>query len=99
MLTSLSPPVFVCPLSLQVVPQSVQLLQHEVHVRLGLRLVGDDGTEEVRKIPQWLVADHHAACLHHPALEYCRGSAQLVLPPVVSLLAPQPDRNVPETHV
>lgn len=56
------------PYSLQVVPQPVQLIQHEVHVRLGLRLVGDDGAEEVRKFPQWLIADHHAASLHHPAL-------------------------------
>ena len=49
-------------------PQPVQLLQHEVHVRLGLSLVGDDGAEEVWKFAQWLIADHHAASLHHPAL-------------------------------
>ena len=34
-----------------------------------------------------------------PHLEDCRGSAQLVLPPVVSLLTPQPGGDVPETHV
>ena len=56
------------PYSLQIVAQSLQLVQHEVHVRLGLSLVGDDGAEEVRKFSQWLIADHHAACLHHPAL-------------------------------
>ena len=58
------------PYSLQVVAKPVQLLQHEVHVRLGLGLVGDDGAEEVGELPQWLIADHHAACLHHPALSY-----------------------------
>ena len=48
--------------------KSVQLLQHEVHVRLCLGLVGDDATEEVRKFSEGLIADHHAACLHHPSL-------------------------------
>ena len=46
----------------------VELLQHEVHVGLCLGLVGDDAAEEVWKFPEWLVADHHAARLHHTAL-------------------------------
>ena len=53
---------------LQIVAESVELLEHEVDVLLGLGLVGDDGPEEVGELAQGLVTDHHAARLHHPTL-------------------------------
>ena len=55
-------------LTLQIVTKPVQLLQHEVNVRLRLGLVGDDAAEEVWKFSERLVADHHAAGLHHTSL-------------------------------
>ena len=48
--------------------QPVKLGQHEVDVLLSLRLVRDDGPEEVGQIPQRLVTDHHASTFHHPSL-------------------------------
>ena len=54
---------------LQIVPEPIELLQHEVDVLLCLSLVGDDGPEEVGQLAQRLVADHHAAGLHHATLE------------------------------
>ena len=50
-------------------PESVELLEHEVDVLLGLGLVGDDGPEEVGQLAQGLVTDHHASCLHHATLK------------------------------
>ena len=49
--------------------KSVELLEHKVDILLGLGLVGDDGPEEVGQLAQRLVADHHAAGLHHATLE------------------------------
>ena len=54
--------------SLQVVPEPLHLREHVVDVALLDGLVGDDAAEEVWKFPEWLVADHHAARLHHTAL-------------------------------
>ena len=54
---------------LQIVSKSVELLEHKVDILLGLGLVGDDGPEEVGQLAQRLVADHHAAGLHHATLE------------------------------
>ena len=84
---------------LQIYPKSVELLQHEVHVLLGACLVGDDGPEEVGLVVQGLVADHQVARVHHPGLELGGHSAQLLLPLLVVLLAPQPLRHVPEADV
>ena len=50
----------------QIYPESVELLQHEVHVLLGAGLVGDDGPKEVGLVVQRLVADHQIARVHHP---------------------------------
>ena len=56
------------PYSLQVVPQPVQLIQHEVHVRLCLGLVGDDASEKVGVLAQGLVTDHDRPSSHHSSL-------------------------------
>ena len=57
--------------SLQIDAEPVHLLQHEVHVLLGDRLVGDDRPEEVGLVVQRLVAHHQVAGVHHPgAVQY-----------------------------
>lgn len=89
-----------CPLiTLQVMAQSVQLGQHEVDVLLSLRLVRDDGPEEVGQLPQRLVTDHHASTFHHPSLDDRSDLSKLILPEVVSLFIAQPFWNIPENNI
>lgn len=79
--------------------QPVELGQHEVDVLLGLRLVGDDGPEEVGQLPQRLVADHHTPAFHHPSLDDRSHFSKLILPEVVSLFITQPFWNIPEDNI
>ena len=83
----------------QIYPESVELLQHEVHVLLSAGLVGDDASKEVGLVVQRLVANHQIARVHHPGLELGSHAAQLLLPLLAVLLAPQPLRHVPEADV
>lgn len=86
-------------ITLQIMPKSVQLRQHEVDVLLCLCLIGDDRPEEVGQLPERLVADHHAPTFHHPALYDRSYFSKLVLPKVVSLFITQPCRDVPENNI
>ena len=54
---------------LHVVPESVELREHEVHVVLAHGRVAHDAPEEVRPLAQGLVPDHHPSFVHHPALQ------------------------------
>ena len=83
----------------QIYPESVELLQHEVHVLLGAGLVGDDGPEEIGLVVQRLVADHQVARVHHPGLELGGHAAQLLLPLLGVLHPPQPLWHIPEAEV
>jgi len=86
-------------LTLQVTTKSVDLLQHEVNILLGLSLIRDDGTEEVGDASKGLVAHHHAALLHHTALDDGGALAELVLPIMVLLLISQSLWHIPEADV
>lgn len=86
-------------ITLQVMPKSIKLSQHEVDVLLSLGLVGDDGPEEVGQVAKGLVADHHASCFHHSSLDQCSRFSQLILPKMVPLFIPQPRRYVPKADI
>ncbi len=68
------------PFNLEVVPEPVHLVEHEVDVGLPDGLVGDDAAEEVGVHAERLVGDHDGAGGHHAALELGGDVAQLQLP-------------------
>lgn len=55
---------------LQILAQSLYLLNEEVDVRLGGGWVGDDHPEEVGLVPLRLVANHGRARLHHQGFDF-----------------------------
>ena len=63
-----SPAPIRCSL-LQVVAQSLDLVDQEVDVRARGGRVGDHHAEEVDLLPLWLVAHHGSSTLHHQRLD------------------------------
>ncbi len=57
---------------LKVVSESLDSLEHEVHVLFLDRLIGDDAPEEVGELAERLVADHDRTLRHHTGLDLSR---------------------------
>lgn len=57
---------------LQVLSESLDLLDEEVDVRLGGSVIGDDHAEEVDLVSLRLVAHHGGAALHHHGFDLRR---------------------------
>ena len=63
-------------LHLQPLPQPLDLLQHKVHVCLSGSWCHHSHTEEVREVPERLVANHHGALQDHSSLDPAGGGSK-----------------------